>query len=195
MRFPYSPNGKESSCKTGNPGWIPGSGRSPGEGNGNPLRYSWLENPMDRGAWWAIVHGVTKSQTWGWVLTSLTSVFWWLFCFSALCSSTEGRSPFSFQCTVQTKQSGDREEKRNTGDVKAVEWMRLGFIRLPEMRERPYVPGLGEYLRNCIPANTDKNKFQKNILHTITALYWRHRDGREGVKSWQHTENELKFLI
>ena len=44
-------------------GLIPGSGRSPGEGNGNPLQYSCLENPMDRGAWWATVHGVTKSWT------------------------------------------------------------------------------------------------------------------------------------
>ena len=44
-------------------GLIPGSGRSPGEGNGNPLQYSWLENPMERGAWWATVHGVTRSQT------------------------------------------------------------------------------------------------------------------------------------
>ena len=42
---------------------IPGSGRSPGGGNGNPLQYSCLGNPMDRGAWWATVHGVTKSQT------------------------------------------------------------------------------------------------------------------------------------
>ena len=42
---------------------IPGSGRSPGEGNGNPLQYSCLENPMDRGAWWATVHGVAKSRT------------------------------------------------------------------------------------------------------------------------------------
>ena len=42
---------------------IPGSGRSPGGGNGNPLQYSCLERPMDRGAWWAKVHGVTKSQT------------------------------------------------------------------------------------------------------------------------------------
>ena len=48
---------------SGDPGSIPGSGRSPGEGNGNPLQYSCLENPMDGGAWWAIVHGVTKSQT------------------------------------------------------------------------------------------------------------------------------------
>ena len=47
----------------GDTGWIPGSGRSPGGGNGNPLQYSCLENPMDRGAWWAAVYGVAKSQT------------------------------------------------------------------------------------------------------------------------------------
>ena len=45
------------------PGSIPGSGRSPGEGNGNPLQYSCLENSMERGAWWATVYGVAKSQT------------------------------------------------------------------------------------------------------------------------------------
>ena len=44
------------------PGSIPGSGRAPGEGNSNPLQYSCLENSMDRGAWWATVHGVTKSR-------------------------------------------------------------------------------------------------------------------------------------
>ena len=44
-------------------GYIPGLGRSPGEGHGNPLQYSCLENPMDRGSWRATVHGVTKSQT------------------------------------------------------------------------------------------------------------------------------------
>ena len=47
----------------GDAGSIPGLERSPGEGNGNPLQYSCLENPMDRGDWWATVHGVTKSQT------------------------------------------------------------------------------------------------------------------------------------
>ena len=46
--------GKKSVCSAGDPDLIPGSGRSPGEGNGNPLQYSCLENPMDRGAWWAI---------------------------------------------------------------------------------------------------------------------------------------------
>jgi len=54
---------KESTCQQGDMGLIPGSGRSSGEGNGNPLQYSCLENPMDRGAWWATVHGVTKSRT------------------------------------------------------------------------------------------------------------------------------------
>ena len=47
----------------GDPGSIPRLGRSSGEGNGNPLQYSCLKNPMDRGVWWATVHGVTKSQT------------------------------------------------------------------------------------------------------------------------------------
>ena len=54
---------KESACNAGEPAWIPGLGRCPGEVNGNPLQYSCLENPMDRGAWWAIVHGVAKSWT------------------------------------------------------------------------------------------------------------------------------------
>ena len=53
----------ESACGAGDQGWIPGSGRSPGEGNGNPLQYSCLENPMDGGAWKAAVHGVAKSWT------------------------------------------------------------------------------------------------------------------------------------
>ena len=55
-----STDGKESACNAGDTGSIPGLGRSPGEGNGNPLQYSYLENPMDRGAWWATVHGVAE---------------------------------------------------------------------------------------------------------------------------------------
>ena len=53
-------SGKESACNVGDLGSIPGSGRSPGEGNGNPLQYSCLENPMNGGDWWATVHGVAK---------------------------------------------------------------------------------------------------------------------------------------
>ena len=51
MDFPGGSDGKESACNTGDPGLIPVSGRSPGEGHGNPLQYSFLGNPMDRGAW------------------------------------------------------------------------------------------------------------------------------------------------
>ena len=54
---------KASACNAGDLGSIPGSGRSPGEGNGNPLQYCCLENPMDGGAWWATVHGIPKSRT------------------------------------------------------------------------------------------------------------------------------------
>jgi len=54
---------KESFCNEGDLGSIPGSGISPGEGNGCPLQYSFLQNSMDRGAWWATVHGVAKCQT------------------------------------------------------------------------------------------------------------------------------------
>ena len=61
--FPGGSGGKESDCSVGDLSSIPGLGRSSGEGNGNPLQYSGLENSMDRGAWWATVHGVTKSQT------------------------------------------------------------------------------------------------------------------------------------
>ena len=57
------PDGKESACNAGDLGRIPGSERSLGERNGNSLQYFSLENSMDRGAWWATVHGVTKSQT------------------------------------------------------------------------------------------------------------------------------------
>ena len=55
--------GKKSDSNSEDAGLISGSGRYPGEGNGNPLQYSCLENPMDRGAWWAIVFQVTESQT------------------------------------------------------------------------------------------------------------------------------------
>ena len=59
--FPCSSVGKESACSAGDPGLIPGLGRSPGEGNGNPLQYPCLKNLMDRGAWGHAVHGVIKS--------------------------------------------------------------------------------------------------------------------------------------
>ena len=63
MGFPGFSVSTESACNAGDPGSIPGLERSPGEGNDYPLQYSCLENPMDRGTWWATVHGVAESDT------------------------------------------------------------------------------------------------------------------------------------
>ena len=63
LGFPGGSDGEESTCNAGDLGSIPGLGRSPGGGHGNPLQYFFLENPMERGAWWATVHGVAKSWT------------------------------------------------------------------------------------------------------------------------------------
>ena len=63
LGFPGSSDSKVSACNARDSGLIPGSGRSPGEGNVYPLQYSFLENSMDRGAWRAIVHGVAKTRT------------------------------------------------------------------------------------------------------------------------------------
>ena len=63
MHFPRGLDDKETACNAGDQGSIPGSGRSTGERKGNPLQHSCLENSMDRGDWWATVHGIEKSQT------------------------------------------------------------------------------------------------------------------------------------
>ena len=62
--FPGGSDAKKSACNVRDPGSISGLGRSLGEGNGNPLQYSCLENPLDSGAWRVTVHGITKSWTW-----------------------------------------------------------------------------------------------------------------------------------
>ena len=61
--FPGGSDGKESACDAGDSASLPVWGRSPGERNGKPLQYCCLENPTDRGTWWATVQGVAKSQT------------------------------------------------------------------------------------------------------------------------------------
>ena len=63
MSFPGGSDGEEYACNAGDSGLIPGSERSPGEGNGNPLQYSCLENSMDKGGWQATVYGVAESDT------------------------------------------------------------------------------------------------------------------------------------
>ena len=81
MGFLGGSGGKESACNAGDWGLIPGSGRSTGEGNGYPLQYSCLENPRDRGAWWAAIYGVTQSRTQlKWLSRSSSNVWrreWW----------------------------------------------------------------------------------------------------------------------
>ena len=62
--FPGGSDGKEPACNAGDPGSVPGLGKSPGEGNGNPLQYSYLENPMDRGVWQAIVGSLRVGHDW-----------------------------------------------------------------------------------------------------------------------------------
>ena len=70
--FPGVSDGKECACNAGDPDSMPGSVRSPREGTGNPLQYSCLENPMDRGGWWATGHGVTKGRHY-WTTNTFTS--------------------------------------------------------------------------------------------------------------------------
>ena len=83
MDFPSGSDGKEPACNARDPGLTPGSGRSSGEGIGYTLQYSCLENSMDRGAWWATVHGVAKSWRWlKWLSTHVPK----LLCGSLMCS-------------------------------------------------------------------------------------------------------------
>ena len=82
--FPGGSDGKASAYNAGDLGLIPGLGRSSGEGNGNPLQYSCLENSMDQGAWWATVRGVAKSLT---RLSNFTSLLYFI---------TDHASPFCY---------------------------------------------------------------------------------------------------
>ena len=79
--FPGGSDNNASAYNAGDLGSIPGSRRSPGEGNGNPLQYSCLKNPVDRGTWWITTHGVAKSQTQLSEFHSFNvitqSIFWW----------------------------------------------------------------------------------------------------------------------
>ena len=89
--FPGGSEVKASAWNAGDLSSIPGSGRSPGEGKGNPLQYSCLENPMDGGAWWATVHGVTKSRTRLSDLTHTQGTFYQFVFFKTRCWFINGK--------------------------------------------------------------------------------------------------------
>ena len=94
--FPGGSEVKASACNARDLGSVPGSGRSPGEGNGNPLQYSCLANPMGGGAWWAIVHGVAKSRT---RLSDFTCTFTLSILYTAVCIHGGGNdNPLQHSC-------------------------------------------------------------------------------------------------
>jgi len=101
--FPGGSDSKESAYNAGDLGSIPGSGRSPGGGNGNPLQYSCLENTMDRGAWRATVHGVTESN-----MTEVTNTDrWWTMLITGEIMHVYGGNmgnlcTFQFSCEPET---------------------------------------------------------------------------------------------
>ena len=87
--IPSGSDGKKSACNVGHLGSVPGSGRSSGEGNGNPLQYSCLENPMDREAWWDTVHGDhkvsdTTEQRTLWLILSFKITIMFKMCFTVI---------------------------------------------------------------------------------------------------------------
>ena len=106
--FPGGSEGKETTCNQGVPGLIPVLGRCFGDGNGNPLQYSCLESPMDRGAWQATVPGVTKNQT-HWVTNTGCRRRWdnWCYhiCFSGKIIQSAIRRPDFKRVTVNTDTS------------------------------------------------------------------------------------------
>ena len=95
LGFLCGSDGKESACNAGDPGLIPGSGRFPGEGNGNPLQYSCLENPMDRGAWQAIVHGVVRVVT----IKVFDAFQYWIICISEVSEMSDSLWPHGLWST------------------------------------------------------------------------------------------------
>ena len=119
---------KASACNARDLGSIPGSGRSPGEGNGNPLQYSCLENPMDGGAWWATVHGVAKSRT---QVSDFTFTFrTWK---QPRCSSTgEWIKKLWYSYTMGYYLA----TKRNTFESVLMRWMNLEPIIQSEVSEK-----------------------------------------------------------
>ena len=102
--------GKASASNVGDLGSIPGLGRSPGEGNGTPLQYSCLENPMDRGAWWVTIHGVSKSWT------RLSNFIYHLLSRDALEKSSESRMCEAYERVARIAHYGELKSPSTKGD-------------------------------------------------------------------------------
>ena len=145
MGFPNGSSGKESSCNAGS---IPGSERSPGEGNSNPLQYSCLENPMDRGAWWATVHGVAKSRTW---LSDFTSTSQKLQSSGQILRSRQTRWLETTQHT-KTKQFwlSDNYKTRKFWKIRVSRWSNNTFLK------KKYFLSCNKQIRKSLPLNKVK---------------------------------------
>ena len=128
MGFPGGSEVKASACIVGDLGLIPGSGRSPGEGNGNPLQYSYLENPMDRGAWWATVHGVSKSRT---RLSNFTFTFTFISEFSKV-TGYKINTQKSLAFLYANNEKSEREIKESIPFTIATERIKYLGINLPK---------------------------------------------------------------
>ena len=123
LDLPSGSDGKEPTCSVEDPGLIPGLGRSPGEGNGDPLQCSCLENSMDRRVWWATVHEVAKSQTW--LSDSFTTVS---ICYS--CSLIKLKHFFSFILCLLPSQPAGFRVSRPAGGLWGV-WVLLSAFLTP----------------------------------------------------------------
>ena len=108
---------KASAYNAGDRGSIPGLGRFPGEGNGNPLQYSCLENPMDRGAWWATAHGVAKSWTWLSNFTSLSPAS------KVMLKILQARLQQNVNCELPDVQAGFRKGRGTRDQIANICWI------------------------------------------------------------------------
>ena len=134
MSFPGGSDGKASAYNAGDPGSVPGSRRSPGEGNGNPLQYSCLENPMDGGTWYATVCGVSKSWT---RLSDFTSLHFTSLHFTVFPRIERARVAYLLSCQA-TEESRDRN---SDGIMSSVEIQILNSI----VRSKAKVKGSNIY--------------------------------------------------
>ena len=145
LGFPHSSVSKESACCAGDPGLIPGLGRSSGEGNGNPLQHSCLENPIDRGAWWTTVHGVarvghdlaTKSSSSPFHLAYVFQFFClFLLFFLKLLSSVVEKLLYTYMClcsvmsdSVSMNSSPPRFSVHGIFQARILQWVAISFSR------------------------------------------------------------------